>query len=553
MEKLSSKIKFTLGAVMVVFFILYASFFFLNGLRPAQERGGHLIFNWPDEMANSAFVGQFVDTGKFNLPEELNSAVGNIIHPRSTNVRADGAIVPTAFLGFTIVYGLQAKLIGLAAVNFLTPLFGVLAALALFGLARNVFNLRVALISFVLCLTLGTIYYYSSLVMLPNVFFVFCALAAFYFLSNCGKEGRNHQLLFVGFFLALAAVTRPMEAIWLILPLLVCLFVYRDAYAPAKFLIILLGSILPVGLFCYYNYQTYGAIFSSGYLQGGAASLLDGLPSEVVSGEAAPAWQNYLRLVFAPFGFYERTIWSNVYNFIIKLLWPYLVLSTVGLGFWLVERFKRKATMEQSVFVVSGLLISAFLIIYYGSWQFADALVVDNNTISNSFARYWLPIHLFFIPLIAYAVDFVWQHDWRPPIKYALATVVVVGLAWYSFRLTYLTPGDGLLAQKSIMQSYYARYDAVKKLVAPESIIIFDRTDKLFFPEYRLVDFNYNYQVFPQLKKVINKYPIYYLSYLPEELIEKINTEKLDNLGLKLDKFVSVDDEYELLKLVELK
>lgn len=542
-----------LGVAMVVFFVLYSGFFFLNGLRPAMERGGHLIFNWPDEMANSAFIGQFADTGRFSFPEELNSAVGNIIHPRSANVRADGAIVPTAFLGFTVVHGLLAKLIGLAAVCFLTPLWGVLTALALFGLTRNVFGARAGLISFFLCLTLGTIYYYSSLTMLPNIFFVFCALAGFYFLSNCGHEGKNHQLLFVGFFLALAAITRPMEAVWLVLPLIVCFFVYRDAFAPAKLLIILFGSILPVCLFCYYNYQTYGAIFASGYLQGGAASLLGGLPPEVGGGSAAPAWQNYLRLVFAPFGFYERTIWSNVYNFLIKLLWPYLGLFAIGLVCWLTERFKRKTTKEQSVLVVSGLLISVFLIIYYGSWQFADALVVDNNTISNSFARYWLPIHLFFIPLIAYAIDFAWQRPWRAPIKYAFTVVVVAGLALFSFRLTYLTPGDGLLAQKSVMRSYYARYDAVKKLVSPEAIIIFDRTDKIFFPEYRLVDFNYNYQIFPQLKKVINKHPIYYLSYLPDPLIEKINAEKLDNLGLKLDKFAPVDDEYELLKLVEIK
>ena len=126
MEKLSIKIKIALGVVMVVFFVLYSSFFFLNSLQPAQARQGHLIFNWPDEMANSVFVGQFVETGRFSLPEELNSAVGNIIHPRSTNVRADGSIVPTAFLGFTIVYGAIAKLIGLVAINFLTPLWGVI-------------------------------------------------------------------------------------------------------------------------------------------------------------------------------------------------------------------------------------------------------------------------------------------------------------------------------------------------------------------------------------------------------------------------------------------
>ncbi|OGF34278.1 hypothetical protein A2482_00600 [Candidatus Falkowbacteria bacterium RIFOXYC2_FULL_48_21] len=553
MEKLSTKVKVLLGAVMVVFFVLYGSFFFLNTFQSAQDRDDHLIFNWPDEMANSAFIGQFVDSGKFSLPEELNSAVGNIIHPRSTNVRADGEIVPAAFLGFTIVYGLLAKLVGLFAVNFLTPLFGVLAALALFGLARNVFGVRAGLISFILCLTLGTLHYYSSLVMLPNVFFVFCALAGFYFLSNCGREGKNYQLLFVGFFLALSAITRPMEAIWLVLPLIVCVFVYRDGFASAKFLLILVGAILPVGLFLYYNYQTYGAIFASGYLQGDATSLLGGLPPEVAHGGAVPAWRNYLRLAFAPFGFYERTIWSNVYNFIIKLLWPYLTLFGVGLTCWFVDRFKQKTTKEQFVFIVSGLMISVFLIIYYGSWKFADALVVDNNTISNSFARYWLPIHLFFIPIVAYAIDVTWQWKWPVALKYAGASVVVVGLMLFSFRLTYLTPGDGLIAQGGVMKSYYERYDVVKKLIVPDSIIIFDRTDKLFFPEYRLVDFNYNYQIFPQLKKVINKFPVYYLSYLPDELIGKINAEKLDNLGLKLEKFASVDNEYELLRLVEIK
>jgi len=552
MEKLSLKFKIGLGVTMAVFFVLYASFFFLHGLRPAQERDGHLIFNWPDEMANSAFVVEFVDNGEFSLAEELNGAVGNIVHPRSTNVRDDGAIVPAAFLGFTIAYGLLAKLIGLVAINFLTPLWGVLAALALFGLVKNIFGTRAGLISFVLCLTLGTLYYYSSLVMLPNVFFVFCALAAFYFLSNCGKESKNHQLLFVGFFLALAAVTRPMEAVWLALPLLVCAFVYRDGFAPAKLMLILLGAILPVGLFLYYNFQTYGAIFASGYLQSGSSTVLGGLPSEVGIGGDMSAWRQFLQLMFAPFGFYERTIWSNVYNFLIKLLWPYLALFVVGMVCWLTDFFRKKSTKAQLVFVVSGLLISAFLIIYYGSWKFTDALVAGSNTISHSFARYWLPIHLFFIPLIAYAIDFAWRRDWRAPFKYAAAAVVVACLAVYSFHLAYQTPDDGLLAQKNVMRSYYDRYDAVKKLIAPDSIIIFDRTDKLFWPEYRLVDFNYNYQIFPQLKKVINKYPIYYLSYLPNELIDKINREKLDNLGLKLDKFAPVDNEYELLKLVEL-
>ncbi|NQT49683.1 hypothetical protein HQ571_03240 [Candidatus Kuenenbacteria bacterium] len=551
-----NKFLLVLIALAVVFFIIYSAFYVSVTLPLANQAEGHYIFSWPDAMANNYFIKQFALTNDFIKTEPLNVELNNVIHPRSTNVTFDGNIVPVSFLGMLIIYGWLTKFIGSYLIMFLTPLLASAMVLFFYGLIRRVFNDLIGFISALLLFGLASFWYYANLVMLPTILFIFLVISGLYFLIRIGDQVEYKYKygfsILSGLLLSFAVITRLTEAIWIAIIVLVCFIFYRKKVELSQVLIFLVAGLVPLAILLIYNEQTYGSYFTIGYLNlssGGA--IMDRMPPELqVSGGMKIV--TYLKLIFAPFGFYEKTILWNFGKYFVEFLLPYVVLCFVGGIVWLINAFKKQVTKNQVCFAVCSFLISVWLVLYYGSWEFVDLLVLENNTVGSSYVRYWLPLNILILPLIAYLLAESLKLKVYKWLKITLITVVIISLTTYSALIVYDSPGDGLVAQKKVIESYYVRAEKVNSFIENDSVIITDRADKLFFPRHQVAVFDLDYTVFSRLQTAINYKPIYYLTLRPETDINYINEKKIKSLNLQLNKFKQIDEQFNLYKLVSL-
>ena len=540
-----------LGPLAVIFVIIYSWFSFTTSL-PYYASAERLtpIFSWPDAMANNFFIDHFIEKSNFVFPEALNSVVNNIIHPRSTNVIANGSIVPTAFLGFVTIHGLIGKLIGVWLVKFLTALAAGGTVLFFYGLIKNLFNKNIALISAILLFTLASYWYYANLVMLPTIMFVFLVMAGFYFVIK--NTDKNWLTLLGGLFLGLASIVRLTEIAWIFLTLAIIMAIFHKKISFEKVLLFVIGFIVPIALLLYYNNQTYDSPWLFGYFRmNDGLGVVDRFPAEIKAASAeGSAVLRYFKLIFSPFGFSAKHIVLNFYRYFVLFLWPYVALVSVGGLVWLYQVYKNKVEKAQVAYVVCSLVICAWLILYYGSWEFADKMVLRDNLIASSYVRYWLVMNIMILPFIALLFDKILQlKSLHKALNVILVAMLLSGLTMFSFDKVYLTQGEGLIDQKKIIKEAYELQKKVIDVVGMDSILINDRADKFFFPKIKVVDFNLDYSIFPELKKIISEQRIYYFSYRTEKDMDFINEKKLKSIGLKFILPQVVSSEYRLYKL----
>ena len=543
-----------LGPLAVIFIIIYSWFSFTTSL-PFNFSAERFIpiFSWPDAMANNFFIDYFIEKSNFVFPEILNPVVNNIIHPRSTNVIADGSIVPTAFLGFAIIHGLIGKLTGAWAIKFLTAFAAGGASLFFYGLLKKLFNNNIALISAILLFTLASYWYYANLVMLPTIMFVFLAAAGFYFVIK--STDNNWLALLGGLFLGLASIVRLTETAWIFLILAIMAAFFFKKISFGKVFLFVIGFIVPLSLLLYYNNLTYGSPWLFGYFRmNDGLGVMDRLPAEMSVDSDISAIANYLRLIFMPFGFSAKHVVLNFYRYFVLFLWPYFALFSVGGLVWFYQVLKKKVDRVQVAYAVCASVICSWLILYYGSWEFADKMVLRDNFIASSYVRYWLVMNIMILPFIALLFDKILQiKSLHKALNVILVVMLLSGLAIFSFGKAYLTQGEGLIDQKKIISEAYELQKKVIGVVGAESILISDRADKFFWPKIRVVDFNLNYLIFPELKKIIPEHSVYYLSSRSEKDMSFINEKKLSSLGLEFTKKRVVSDEYNLYQLISLK
>src|SRR3989338_2105314 len=116
-------------------------------------------FNSPDEAANYFFTTRLISTEPISVSEPLNGVANNFIHPRSARV-VNGALVPASFVGLPVIYGIIGLAFGRAILPFLTPLFTVLALLAVYACSRRLFGSKIALLATILLAIHSAMWYY---------------------------------------------------------------------------------------------------------------------------------------------------------------------------------------------------------------------------------------------------------------------------------------------------------------------------------------------------------------------------------------------------------
>ena len=453
----------------IVFFLLY-SYTALATWLPNWLTFKHLIFNWPDANANYFFAQLFADTGSFRLVEILNGIGENIIHTRSMNI-VDLYMVPVTFLPALTIFSLGFKLLGGVGILFLTPLLATLTVYFVYRLAIYLFDIDLAFLIALLLFPLAPWLYFSNVVMLPTILFIFLLVAGFLSFAKYVQKQTWWYWLLTSLLLSLAILVRPTEILWVSI-LIIFVFILNRRYLNWQNIVsavVTFGFLGWVALWL--NKLTYGGYFSIGYLsfEGGSNEL----------GQSNTL--NPLKLLIAPFGFDLWLIIKNFYKYFFEIVVVHFILAIAGVVYLL---SKRKVDRVWKYYFIVAKIISILILIYYGSWYLADPLVLELNKISISYVRYFLPLYILILPLTALALRNIF---WRQKKIKWLAPVIILFLTVISLKVAFYSTNDGLFATQRTLRTYYTQYRLVSERVEEDSIIISERSDKVFWPKYRVI------------------------------------------------------------------
>lgn len=480
-------------------------------------------FDWPDETANYFWASHFSASNNLYLKEPLNGLAQNQIHPRSFNVRPDGALVPGSFLGLILIYGVLAKIFGSWSIIYYTPILSIFGALAFYGVIKRIFNDKVALVSTVLLLIHPAWIYYSVTSLLPNVPFISLLLISFYFLLKSDKMPFSHLFISATLF-GLAVAIRPSEFIWEVALLLGVIVLARDKIKFSHVVLFLIISAAAVFPSVYYQKTLYGGYLTSGYAQLEPENL-----------QACTSCQ-LVKSFILPFGLHPNLVASNIWTHYLSRLWWLSLITLLGLVSFLVQK---KQSEKVFAYVMLSIFIFGWIGVYYGSWEFTDKLTVHLNTLGLSYVRYFLPLFILAIPFTATGLLWLTSILKRRWEKIGMF-VLVFGLFYASADLALSKKPDSIFNVKDRIEQYSLNAQHVNYLTPEDSVIVTVRKDKLFFPERKVIHtfqaLSLNSELSDIIKDLIKEVDVYYYALGAEPTLE------LDN-GLKLERVDSIGEE----------
>ncbi|MFA6194728.1 MAG: STT3 domain-containing protein [Patescibacteria group bacterium] len=564
----------------LVFFTATASFNYLS------QDSDYVKWSSPDETANYFFTKNFALTGELAVFDKANLVSDNMAIPRS--VRSDsGFMKPVSFLGITLIYGTIAAATDIAVIPYLTPLFAALGIILFYLIIRRLFSERVGLWSAFLLASFPVYSYYTVRSMFHNILFVVLLLAGLYlFLLALGEKSEKIKAVFLtwrlsgrvwlessaalasGLFMGLALITRTSEALWLLPSLLVIWIFYARRYGIMKAILSIVGLSLPLLLVAYYNQILYGSFWYGGYNEMNR-SLKDIAKTGGEIFKFGWGWDNmiyyrdYLLKIFKNifyFGFNPGQSKSIFINYVIKMFPALFYAGLAGILLLIVQNCRR-FQKKYLVYVLVWLGLSAFLVVYYGSWRFNDNPDLARYTIGNSYTRYWLPFYLGLMPLAALALVRVSRAlllmsakttgRIRRIIATGLQSVAILVFAAVSIIFVLYGSEEGLAYLYYNNQAEKLNTLQVWALTDKEGIIITRYYDKFFWPERRII-----MGVLPDdgiLKaavKLVRYYPVYYYNfYLKPVDVEYLNQNKFAPYGLIMEEVKKVNAKFGLYKL----
>lgn len=497
------RISFVALILSAVFVWLYASFYWQTAP----------MYNSPDENAVAVFVRHFVEQGNLTIDRpDLNE----VVHPRSVNIR-EGQFVPGSFIGWILLLGYAAEVFGGWIVPVLPALIAVCGALAFWGIVRRIFDEQTAWLSFLGLLTLPVWWYYASRGFLPNVAFVSFLLIAAHALLRV-RDNKKTTLawaglagLSVGFSLAI----RPNEIIWIALAGLLLLPAARKI-RPSAWLACAAAVFIPLAITAYWQEQTFGHWYSTGY-------------QSFAAGENAPDASVSAASALFPFGIDLIAALTRFAGYQVSTMIWFLIGAVAGIVVWLKLSFK---TPEQKKYTHLFLLITLYLVLYYGSWNIADHPDATRLTIGVSYGRYWLPVYVMAIPF--FVMGLRWLAQWLPwpGIRYGFLLALIFTLntlAVYAF-------GDEHLGQlrRNIVE-YREWKTFVQEQTPDNSVIISERNDKVFWPQRQVINYQPgDYLFLPEAADVARHVPVYLFTAIPRDHMAVIEQAEYIPRGLSL-------------------
>lgn len=182
--------------------------------------------------------------------------------------------------------------------------------------------------------------------------------------------------------------------------------------------------------------------------------------------------------------------------------------------------------------MVVGLVVSVWLVLLYGSWQFHDNPDPSTVTLGTSYVRYWLPLYAWWLWPAGWMLASWWPKAWGK-------SAVILGLLAYVALSSYLVlwePSEGLRAIGANLRRFETVNQQITSLTRSDSVILTDITDKIFWPERNVMVSSTPAQDYAAVKTLLTAgLPVYqfHATWLPRDLAH-LNQGSLAQFGLSL-------------------
>jgi len=569
----------------LVFFVATSSFNYLT-----QDKN-YTKWTSPDETANYFFSKRLSETGQLAYFDSAAIVGDNLVMPRS--LRSDfGWVKPVSFLGIILTYGSLGTWLGVGVIPFLTPFFAALGIIIFYFLVSRIFkNKRIGLLSAFLLASFPVYIYYTVRSMFHNILFIVFLLIGVYLLSLALGEKNKVKLweslttkffsfkiervralqiisaFFAGLFVGLALITRTSELLWLFPVFAIFWLFYARRLGFIKLILFLAGLFLAFLPVAYWNNILYQSSFRGGYNEMNRSLDEIGLASgEVVKGTLQGQIDKYSEY-FATlshnifyFGFNPTQSVAMTRHYILEMF-PILVYAgALGLLLLFIQNIKRFQKKYLVYILVWGIL-GVILVFYYGSWKFNDNPNPNSFTIGNSYTRYWLPIYLMLLPLVALAIERITRalllisEKTKGRIQKILAgglqAIAILALSFSGIMFVLYGSEEGLayLYHNNLAERVNA--EKVFVLTKPEGIIITQYYDKFFFPERRIIMGKLpNDEILTAAAKLVKYYPVYYYNfYLNDKDVAYLNERKFLPYSLEMKLIKKINAKFGLYQL----
>ena len=445
------------------------------------------VFLSPDETAVAVSARLFASTGsaKIETVGGQPAVVEGIpwLHPRSY-VTVGNAIAPVGFLGAPILFALLVMIFGQTALFLFTPLLVLSVVFPLWSFSSSWGRIaRFGVITG--WLFFPTVILYANRGLFPNLIVVCFAVWSCWLLWKKPKYG----MIPAGILAGIALTIRPTEIFW-IAPWLFVAAKYpchpRVGGDPSEKKMDsrlhgndIIGFIAPLLLIISFaaivGHSTYGQWSVSGY------QLRDPIVLSIDTGETINTTlgrsQGYAPTNYSwPFGFHPRNVWWNVRSYLIYYFFPWALILVAAA--WSLRKNKSARS-----WLILSIWTTASLCLVYGQGLYQDHVRLNEVSIGNSFLRYLLPVSV----ISAFALGWIVN---RLRLRFgqigtAGGAFIISLLVLFGIWTAFVRDDEGLKQDRLEL----ARYSSVRQAAIeeiPGSTVISDRSDKIFFPAFRV-------------------------------------------------------------------
>ncbi len=511
--------------------LIFGLFFYFFNYFNIRNNYNPIVFNSPDETSNYFFAVNFAKNNSLSYQTNIDEKINFLIHPRSIAVN-DNKLIPISFIGLPLIYGGIAKIFGISIIRYLTPIFAIIGIIFFFLLISKIFDKRTGLISSLLLFINPAYWYYSNKLLMHNILFISLLIITFYlFIISVQKQKILYWILW-GFTLGLTLLTRLSEFLWILFVFLIILILNRKKINYKKFIIGIIILFITITPMFYFNKINNGAYLKFSYTQN-----IDPNISSTI-GEKNSIVRNAKNIIF-PFGINIKNIIYIKYNFLLKLNWPFSLILFFSLVILFIKR--KQLTHHEKIYILCWILISFYILIYYGSMKITDDAIPNSVTIGSSYIRYLLPFFVFAVPIIALAIQKLVQKNRKTTVL--IVAFVILFLSSWSYDLVNSKGLNSLENTSNNIEKFKNLREKIIENTENNAIIFTNRFDKFIFP-HRNVVYLYNTSIlnYKHIKNFNNiNIPIYYFDELKNKL------ESNDYVELKE---IFIEDSYYLYQLI---
>ncbi|MHB8831193.1 MAG: hypothetical protein ACYC44_03720 [Patescibacteria group bacterium] len=432
----------------------------------------------PDETANAVSGVAFAEHGTFAVPFELVKSFPWAVPRSFVAMVSQGQIVPVGFLGMPLVLAGAYKLAGTFGVILFTPLIALLTLWALWQILPKAWPKIARVSALLVWMSFPTVIIYANRGAFANLF-ITCLAIWIWWLLDKAKGFWTWPV--AGALLGLACVIRPPEAVWL-LPLAVFAILYnrQQRQTPVQpkqtKQYIFMGTVFALILLCgaYLGHKTYGHWLTSGYQIRPTATVVSDQAEQQAMSKAVSIFS------IQPLAIHPKSMLWNAWSYLGTILWPWTLMGILVLGLCI----QKRVWITPEKWIMAGALWTfVWLVGFYGNGLYQDHVGTNIPSMGNSYLRYLLPLSVMAAVSVGYLVNELWKYWSLRTIAIVLtAFLVFVGLWDASAR-----DDEGMLANQKEFIRYAAIRQQARSMLAPGTVVLSDRSDKIFFPVFPAV------------------------------------------------------------------